>query len=209
MVYYGRARGYRTTPVPSAPAGPRAMVAKFPGHCAECHQPIEVGSDIMFSPGHTTHAVCPKPKRGQKKIELPTEEGMYQKGDDIFRVKKSQAGNLYAMKLTQIGGERLRDVDEVTVQFEFEYVKGAILDLSAKDRMTLEQAQAFGLRYGICCVCATPLKQATSVLLGIGPVCALQFGGQRELKIKFDEAKAAAAKAAAKPKRTRKSAVAI
>lgn len=101
------------------------------------------------------------------------EPGMY-RGPDGSPVKVQKAKDsdrLYAKKLVRIGGERLTETDEV-VRFEFVYEKGLLYRLAETDRMTLEEAKAFGIRYGICCVCGAPLKDATSVANGIGPVCA-------------------------------------
>lgn len=104
--------------------------------------------------------------------ERPTEVGMYRLGDEIFRVKESDAGRLYAMKLTPINGARLRDSDEAVVRWSFVYERGAIHQLTAADKLTLEQAKEFGIRTGTCCVCARLLTDAKSVQQGIGPVCA-------------------------------------
>lgn len=98
--------------------------------------------------------------------------GMYKTdAGDIFKVQKSQTGNLYAKQLVPIGGRRLTDADTV-VQFEFVYAPSAVRTLSSAQRMTLEQARAFGIRYGVCCVCGITLKDAKSVAAGIGPICA-------------------------------------
>jgi len=92
------------------------------------------------------------------------EQGMYAKVDpsdfglDIFRVKLSQAGRLYALRLNTLTGE-------------FEYDRGAIKSLSADDRLTVEQAVAFGHTYGRCIVCGRDLTDPKSVAQGIGPVC--------------------------------------
>lgn len=100
------------------------------------------------------------------------EPGMYQREGVIYRVQEAkQSGRLYAKRLVECGGDRLRDADEAVVHFEFEYANGAIYNLAPEHRMTTDEARAFGIRYGICCVCAAPLKDAESVALGIGPVC--------------------------------------
>lgn len=87
------------------------------------------------------------------------EEGMYRKGDAIFRVKRSLSGNLYAMRLN-------------VIEMAFEYEAGAISKLTKQDKMTLEEAKAFGVETGFCCVCARFLTDEKSVANGIGPVCA-------------------------------------
>jgi len=48
-------------------------------------------------------------------------------------------------------------------------------NLRPEFKMTLEEAQAFGIATGICCVCASPLTDPRSVAIGIGPVCARNF----------------------------------
>lgn len=88
------------------------------------------------------------------------EEGMYRKGDAIFRVQRSlQSGNLYAKRL---------DV----IEMKFVYEPGAIKLFTGADKMTLDEAKAFGVETGFCCVCAKFLTDPKSVANGIGPVCA-------------------------------------
>ena len=101
-----------------------------------------------------------------------TEVGMYNTGTDIYKVQAAkESGNLYAKRLVPIGGQRLSENDE-RVRWEFQYAAGAIRDLKPEQRMTLEAAKAFGIKFGVCCVCGAFLKDATSVANGIGPVCA-------------------------------------
>ena len=102
-----------------------------------------------------------------------TEPGMYRGPDGApVRVQKSRdSDRLYAKRLVKIGGERLTDADDV-VRFEFQYAPGLLFSLKPDDRMTLDEAKAFGIRYGVCCVCGAFLKDATSVANGIGTVCA-------------------------------------
>lgn len=106
----------------------------------------------------------------------PIAPGMYVDAQGvIFRVQKARGSeNLYAKMLVPSTGPRLSEADEV-VTWEFEYAPGAMRLLKDMVRMTEEQAKAFGIQYGICCVCAKGLKDATSVALGIGPVCRKQF----------------------------------
>lgn len=99
--------------------------------------------------------------------------GMYRDVDgSLFKVQQSKtSGGFYAKRLVPIGGERLTDLDAV-VQWEFRYEAGLIRQMGNAQRLTLEEAKAFGIRYGVCCVCGAFLKDATSVANGIGPVCA-------------------------------------
>jgi len=94
-----------------------------------------------------------------------SEVGMYRNADGVmFRVKRSrQSGNLYAERV----------IPEAPRKSErFVYERGGIYRLSADMRMTLEQAQMFGVQFGICCVCGAELTATESVANGIGPICA-------------------------------------
>lgn len=105
------------------------------------------------------------------------ELGMYLlENGEVFKVQRSrQSGRLYAKNLRPVSGQRLTD-DGHRVAWEFIYAPGAIWALKAEHRMTLEQAQAFGIRHGVCCICGATLKDAKSVTAGIGPVCAKSQG---------------------------------
>lgn len=95
-------------------------------------------------------------------------EGMYRKDGVIFRVHRSrESGNLYAkrLELDLLNNEKPR----------FVYAKGAIMHLTSADAMSREDAKAFGVETGICCVCGAFLTDEKSVAEGIGPVCAKRF----------------------------------
>ncbi len=100
------------------------------------------------------------------------DKGIYRTAaGDIFKVQISrQSGHPYAKRLQPIGGQRLSEAGE-RVQWEFVYAPGAIYALQPEMQMTLAEAKAFGIQYGICCVCGAFLKDAASVERGIGPVC--------------------------------------
>jgi hypothetical protein len=99
-------------------------------------------------------------KSGAVAVERVSEVGMYRNAEgDIFKVQRSkESGNLYAKRLNIVEGG-------------FEYVQGAIRLITPSDRMSLEDAKAFGVAYGICCVCGAFLTNEVSVAEGIGPVC--------------------------------------
>jgi hypothetical protein len=105
------------------------------------------------------------------------EPGMYQIGDDIFKVQATRQDKtrLYAKRLVVVNGDRLNDATEAIEHFDFEYAPGAIKALTISNRMDEATARAFGIRYGICCCCGKRLKDAKSVSLGIGPVCRKYF----------------------------------
>ena len=96
------------------------------------------------------------------------EEGMYRKGGVIFRVHRSrESGNLYAKRL---------ELDLMgSGKPSFVYAKGAIMSITTDDKMSRDDAKAFGVETGICCVCSAYLTDAKSVAEGIGPVCAKRF----------------------------------
>src|SRR5262245_15368007 len=132
---------------------------------------LDAGMDVA-PVAATTTVVENGPAAPVVRAARVTEVGMYRTGDErIFKVQAArETKNLYAKELVPIGGKRLTETDEV-VGFEFQYAPGALGQLRASDRMSLEEAKAFGIKYGFCMVCAARLKDAVSVSLGIGPVC--------------------------------------
>ncbi len=105
------------------------------------------------------------PRKSGAVVERVSEEGMYRNAEgDIFRVQKSrQSGNLYAKKLDIFDGG-------------FLYVQGAMRFIKPSDKMTLDEAKAFGVQFGICCWCGATLTDPVSVEQGIGPVCVKRWG---------------------------------
>lgn len=89
------------------------------------------------------------------------EEGMYRLGVRIYRVKRSEAGRLYAMELVVERGLP-----------RFMYDRGAIFNLRPEHRMSVEEAAEHSRKIGACCVCGTTLTDPKSIARGIGPVCA-------------------------------------
>lgn len=91
--------------------------------------------------------------------------GMYRDPESgvIYRVVKSrESGRLYAKVLTVLNANSA----------SFSYSSGGIYKIKPAWRMSLDEAKAWGLQYGICCVCAADLSDPKSVAAGIGPVCA-------------------------------------
>lgn len=91
-----------------------------------------------------------------------TEVGMYEHDQVIYRVKLSKQGRLYAMRFAPLAPMKSE---------RFVYAKGVINDITADERMTVEQVAKLGLQFGICCVCGAELTDEKSVAQGIGPVC--------------------------------------
>jgi len=103
---------------------------------------------------------------------MVTKVGMFRTpAGDMFKVQKSkQSGYLYAKHLRACEGVRLNEVDE-RAQWDFVYAPGAINALNDAMALSVQEAKEFGIKYGVCCVCAARLKDAKSVRDGIGPVC--------------------------------------
>lgn len=102
----------------------------------------------------------------QKVSEEPPTDGMYQKANgDIFKVYKMVHGSgLQGCKLLIF--ERGED------KGHFVYQGLAKRFVRNSEKMSLEQAVAFGKLYGFCCVCGRTLTDERSIEAGIGPVCA-------------------------------------
>jgi hypothetical protein len=60
-------------------------------------------------------------------------------------------------------------------QVAFEYAGAANRFVDASQRLSLEEAKAFGAMTGWCVVCGTELTDPDSIAAGIGPVCATKF----------------------------------
>lgn len=118
-----------------------------------------------------------------------TEAGMYRHDGDIYKVQRAVhgSGKLYAKKLV------VHDTNSESATVNFEYAPGIFKELSADDRLSLEDAREFGALYGTCCVCGRLLTQELSIALGIGPVCgSREFGGDFKFlvdKMKLEMAK--------------------
>lgn len=81
----------------------------------------------------------------------------------------------YAKRWVTITGVRLSEAD-TREHGEYQYESGLIAQVEREGRrMSLDEAKAFILRYGVCCRCGRGLKDATSVERGIGPVCVTYF----------------------------------
>ncbi|MGW9069240.1 DUF6011 domain-containing protein [Streptomyces yangpuensis] len=162
-------------PVPA----PRTFPNKFAGQCAKegCGATVEAGAGECFKDGGrwvVQHAAdqCPataaeEPAETPAAPEAPapapvTEEGMYRHDETVYRVMRSESGNLYAKEFTpgtDGGGASLV------------YAPGAIRHLSAADRLTVEEAAEISRSLKACVVCARRLTSPKSVAQGVGPVC--------------------------------------
>lgn len=107
-----------------------------------------------------------------------TEDGMYRNPETgwIFKVQRAVhgSGNLYAKLL--VVDQAWERAEDGTVLVEgkahFVYAPGAIKELRAEWRMTLEQRKGFGAMYGVCSDCGRTLTDEKSIAANIGPICA-------------------------------------
>lgn len=105
-----------------------------------------------------------------------TQPGVYEKDGVIYVVKfNKEKTALYAKQIRELNSTRITEAGTV-VEIEFDYAAGAIYKLAPEDKMPLERAKEYTIRYGRCIVCGRDLKKAESVERGIGPVCIKSFG---------------------------------
>lgn len=103
---------------------------------------------------------------------LPShDDGLYMVNGTVYEVKTSQSsGNQYAKVLDKETGK-------------FTYAPGSLRAIPADAHpMTLDEATEYGIAHGVC-VKGHPLRNRTSVRLGIGPKCCMEIFGkdQKEL----------------------------
>jgi len=119
---------------------------------------VELGGLTIENASELIRELFNAPRSGRT-VQV-TQVGMYRNAEGvIFKVQLSKAGRLYAKQLNASGRG-------------FAYSQGAIMTLTPADRMSLVDAQAFGVATGNCCVCGRELTDQNSVAQGIGPVCA-------------------------------------
>lgn len=116
------------------------------------------------------------PVKAQTANQNSVTEGMYRTDNgDIYKVQASkESGRLYAKKLVKLDAPKTDKRGNVTTHV-FEYAPGAMRNIKATDRMSIEDAAEFGKRTGTCCNCGRTLTNPDSIDAGIGPVCAQRF----------------------------------
>jgi len=123
----------------------------------------EVKADVKKASSTIDQLLAMPRKRAKAAGGAVTEDGMYRTPDGtVYKVQiaKQGSGNLYAKRLVIEDGHG-----------SFEYAPGAVRQLQADWKMTLEQAKEFGQLYGICCKCGADLTDEGSIAAGIGPIC--------------------------------------
>jgi hypothetical protein len=94
--------------------------------------------------------------------------GYYAKDGEFICVVLNKAKSRRYAKVLRFPGE-------VGVHAKWEFTPGRIASLTEADRITLDDAKAFGHLHGFCIKCGKPLTDPTSVANGIGPVCIKAF----------------------------------
>lgn len=106
--------------------------------------------------------------------------GVYRKDGEIYVVVPNKAGTrVYAKKLVE-SPPRMTENGEV-VDFELEYVRGVVFNLTEDDKMKLADAKDLIIKYGRCIKCKRTLKNAKTLQTAedtgilVGPVCRKYF----------------------------------
>lgn len=124
-------------------------------------EPVDIDTLTSKSASELITKLMAMPKLGRGSAKTLA-QGMYHFEGEIYRLKESrETGRLYAKRLT--------------IDHKFEYAPGIAFRLTSDDKMTLEQAKAYGVETGICCVCGAFLTDERSVREGIGPICASKY----------------------------------
>lgn len=104
-------------------------------------------------------------------VAEPVGEGFYVVDDTLYKVVTAGHGGRYAMRRGDAGG--------------WQYARGVIRTITDDQRVTPEQAVAYGLRTGICMFCNAELddREGLGAIVGVGPSCSRQHLGltQRQL----------------------------
>ena len=133
-------------------------------------------SERQIAAAHRMYATCAR--RAAERIAPPVTheghtitEGFYLVNGWLWRVKRSQRGNLYAMTRGEHGG--------------WEFVRGGMRHLEGCHEVTPDEAIDWGHATGRCLFCDAELddREGLGALVGVGPVCARTHLGmtQRQL----------------------------
>jgi hypothetical protein len=103
--------------------------------------------------------------------------GVYLRNGELFVVKLNRARTrVFARRVVEIQNSARRvNEDGERVRVDLIYAAGAVQTLRPADRLSLEDARPYLVRFSNCVVCGAALKDAASVLDSIGPVCRRMF----------------------------------
>lgn len=128
------------------------------GHCRGTHETIPQVRECARA-DHAARAVPAPAPPAERPAGGLAEEGVYRRQGKVFRV------------VTKDG----RRFAEEMVRGKYVYAKGMVYRLGPADRLTLEEAKAWGRREIRCIRCGTALEKKESREAGIGPVCATKI----------------------------------
>lgn len=170
---------------------------RYPATCIRCTGRIEAGDGLLartedgkWAADHP--ADCPpKPMAiaHPQPVARVQQDGIYVTADGtIYKVQiaKQGSGNLYAKRLNLTpctdpacarcdGSGVMPDAATPCMKGRFVYAAGAVHTLRADQRMSEQDARAFGALYGICCACSADLTDERSIAAGIGPICGAKY----------------------------------
>lgn len=100
------------------------------------------------------------------------EDGIYRHNGEVYKVQTAvnASGLRYAKHL------KVTKISEDEYSGEWERSPGMVFKLLPEEKLSIEEAAAFGKLYGICCICGTVLSNEKSIERGIGPVCLQKMG---------------------------------
>lgn len=94
-----------------------------------------------------------------------------EKAEGFYRL----AGTVYKVQVALHGSGQAYAKRWDTETLAWEMAPGMVRQLSLNDRMTLDEAKAWGKLYGQCIKCGRTLTDEASIEAGIGPKCAESF----------------------------------
>lgn len=139
-------------------------------HCGESHETVSearVCENVPARGGSPGENLQIKPKRRE-----PAEEGFYKQGGVFYKVQTSRYGARPGRRYAKI----LYKPEQPGDRPRWEYVPGVVNVLTAEDKISAEDAAAFGKLYGICIFCSRDLTDERSIYVGYGAKCAENHG---------------------------------
>lgn len=138
------------------------------GHLARTHNGSWAADHIGDCPTDKPMSIAaPSP------TTLVDQDGIYRTDDGtIYKAQRAVvegSGRLYAKRLV------ITEQPDGTRKGRFVYAPGAIHTLRDDQRLTREEAAAFGRLYGVCVRCGSPLTDEDSIARGMGSTCAGKF----------------------------------
>jgi hypothetical protein len=118
-----------------------------------------------------------QPKKPVPAVQLE-KGGLHLIGTRVFRLHMGGSGLLYAKVLTEL--EIPRVASNGVRRFRWEFAKGVMRSIRPENRLTKEQAEAFGRRFSCCVRCGIELDPNITDRDGnrryIGPICEKKMG---------------------------------